>query len=65
MITSTKVAFSLQNFFIPNSDKSEIFYKVRYGRKIFKWNFPFEVTETSSIPSKTILLEEGKIADKA
>ena len=27
-------------------------------------HFPFEVTETLSIPSKTVLLEEGKVADK-
>ena len=27
-------------------------------------HFPFEVTETLSIPSKTILLEEGKVADR-
>lgn len=27
-------------------------------------HFPFEATETLSIPSKTILLEEGKVADK-
>ena len=27
-------------------------------------HFPFEVTETLSISSKTVLLEEGKVADR-
>lgn len=27
-------------------------------------HFPFEVTETLSIPPKTVLLEEGKVADR-
>lgn len=27
-------------------------------------HFPFEITETLSIPSKTILLEEGRVADR-
>ena len=27
-------------------------------------HFPFEITEILSIPSKTVLLEEGKVADR-
>lgn len=38
MITSTKVAFSLWNFFIPDSDKSEIIYKFALWQKDIQTN---------------------------
>lgn len=37
---------------------------IYYFKKTFKKAFsPFEVAETQTIPSKTILFEEGKISD--
>lgn len=37
---------------------------MHYGRKYSNEYFPFEATEALFIPSKTVLLEEGKVADR-